>query len=264
MKTLKQFAIGMAKYRGLFERPDDLSRYHGMIAGGLYQLASPIIRAAYSRIGYEEINRLLRPETHDRLLKASGKREHVDYGFIGTAIPSDFVLSFSEGFYGTGLRGSFLLTDLLRLDGESLEIVNRGAIFQQMLLAYVIGGSFDSNGNNKALRKMHQYYILNRGDEDLTIMVRCHLVGEFLKSTTGIPVGWTESCSDAVAEDLSDRIRFVLTAFDAIYVTDDVICDAWFNKIVDARSYTAFFDEMVTKGLMIDLAAAFRLDKDPE
>lgn len=263
MRTLKQFAIGMAPYRGLFERPDDLIRYHGMIAGGLYQLAAPIIRSVYGRTGYEEINRLLRPETHERLLAASGSREHVDYGFIASAIPSDFVLSFSEGFYGTGLRGSFLVTDLIRLDGEGLEIVNRGAVFQQMLLAYVIGGSFDSNGNNKALKKMHHYYITNRGDEDLSIMARCHLLGEFLKTVNGVPSGWVETYSDAVAGDLVDRIRFILTAFDAIYVTEDVVCDAWFNKIVSARTYAAFFDEMTAKRLMVELATAFRLDKDP-
>jgi hypothetical protein len=263
VKNLNEFLTSMRVYRGLFDSPEDLKNYYGLYLGGVYTALSPIVRSVFQKIGYDVLVPRLNPVQHDRFVVVSGRKCEIDYTKICRYIPSDFVLSFADGFYGTRLTGSFLITDLIELDSwDMLTLVGREAIFHQMLVNYVVCSNLDNEDENIAIKKMHAFFLRNRTSEDITVMAKCYIVKEFLKSMAYLPAEMKTAYSDNATYALECRMKVMLVAFRVIYVEDTLFCDHSFNNITDAYGYKKFFDQFteVDPPLLRQFVQDFRLD----
>lgn len=257
MKEMNEFLSGMEKYGGLFESPKNIERYYRMYAGRMFGLLSVYMREAFRTVGYAPINETVNPGAVARLIASTQGRRKIDFESLGETTPADFVVSFPDGFYGTDLSGSFVVTDLLSLEQGELVIRFKDDLLQQILLNHVVPVP-------GAVEGMHRWYLRSRSSTELADMVGSFLVQEFLKcaelSTTD---AMRSTYSDSAALDLSDRLKYSLTVFDEVFVRREMVCDHSFNYINNLQRYTAFFDrfESADPPVLQELVSHFRLDK---
>ena len=249
----------MEPYTSLFGSSDSLTRYYKLYEGRMYRLTAPYVRKAFRSMGYDMVNLSMYPDAHARLITASGQRQAVDYSLIGETTPSDFVASFPNGFYGTGITGSFVITDVIATTKGELSLKHANALFHQMLTKYVIpvqGGMLD----------LLTEYRKKRHSGDLSDMVASFILREFLSRSTGsFSRSRLEVLDDDVSMDMLSRLRYNMQVFEEVFVRSDVLCDQSFNRIVDARTYASFFDRFTSTdpGILRRLASCMRLDINP-
>jgi hypothetical protein len=121
----------------------------------------------------------------------------------------------------------------------------------------------DGEDENVGIKKMHQYYLQNRMSEDHSVMAKCYVVKEFLRTMVRLPEGMKAAYSDNATVALENRLRVLLVAFQLIYVDGRLLSDHSFNSITNAVHYKKFFDQFVNANppLLQEFVTAYRLDE---